>query len=302
MNHLTFQPNNHTHPKMKNTRRDFLKTAGLVTAGTMTGFSFLQGCKPATLNPLKDIGIIGTIREEIKKDWKSALTQLAEIGYKYIESATIFGDDLAAYKQFLKEIGLSHVAGGMGVSAFLEDNPFTEFVNKAHDLEFSYAVTYWPWLTDAMNITLDELKETADRLNKIGERCHKEGLSFVFHNHDKEFWPVAGDTIPFDYLLSNTDPDFVKVEIDLYWIHKGNDEPLHYFEKFPGRFPLVHVKDMDNTEERSFACVGDGIIDFPAIFEKAELAGFKHLIVEHDNPENGMECARTSWNYLQSIL
>ena len=92
------------------------------------------------------------------------------------------------------------------------------------------------------------------------------------------------------------------MEIDLYWIHKGNDEPIHYFEKYPGRFPLAHVKDMDDTPERSFACVGDGIIDFPSIFAKADLAGFKHLIVEHDRPENGMECARTSWEYLQSIL
>ncbi|MBL7111804.1 MAG: sugar phosphate isomerase/epimerase [Bacteroidales bacterium] len=287
---------------MDESRRDFLRTTGLITAGTLSGWAILQACQSASDNPLKDIAIIGTINEEIKKDWRSALTQVAEIGYKYIESARIFGDDLPAYKTFLKEIDLTHIAGGLGVSEFLEDKTFAAFVQKAHDLEFKYAVTYWPWLTDALNISLDELKETADRLNKIGARCKAEGLIFTWHNHDKEFWPVAGDTIPFDYLLANTDPDLVKVEIDLYWIHKGNDEPLHYFEKYPGRFPLAHVKDMDNTEERSFECVGDGIIDFPSIFAKAELAGIKHLIVEHDRPENGMECARTSWEYLQSIL
>jgi sugar phosphate isomerase/epimerase len=287
---------------MQKSRRDFLKTTGLLTAGTLSGISFLQSCQESATNPLKDIGIIGTIREEIEKNWKNALTQLAEIGYKYIESTAIYGGDLLAYQQFLKEIGLTHVAGGMGVSEFLEDEPFAAFVQKAHDLGFKYAVTYWPWLTDALNITLDELKETADRLNKIGARCNAEGLTFTWHNHDKEFWPIAGDNIPFDYLLANTDPELVKVEIDLYWIHKGNDEPFRYFEKYPGRFPLAHVKDMDNTEERSFACVGDGIIDFPAIFAKADLAGFKHLIVEHDRPENGMECARTSYEYLQSIL
>ena len=287
---------------MNESRRDFLKTTGLLTAGAITGVSAFQACQSAPSNPLKDIAIIGTISEEIKKDWRSALTQLAEIGYKYIESPPVFGDNLHEYKKFLKKIGLKTFAGGLGVSQFLEDEAFAAFIQKAHDLDFKYAVTYWPWLTDALNITLDELKDTADRLNKIGARCKAEGLIFTWHNHDKEFWPVEGDTIPFDYLLANTDPELVKVEIDLYWIHKGNDEPIHYFEKYPGRFPLVHVKDMDNTEERSFACVGDGIIDFPSIFAKAELAGFKHLIVEHDHPENGMECARTSWQYLQSIL
>ena len=287
---------------MDQSRRDFLRTTGVVTAGALSGVTVLEACAKASSNPLKDIGIIGTINREIRKDWRSALTQVAEIGYKYIESAAIYGDDLAAYKQFLKEIDLQPVAGGMGVSDFLEDEPFATLVQKAHDLGFKYAVTYWPWLTDAMHITLDELKETAERLNKIGERCKGEGLIFAWHNHDKEFPPVEGDTIPFDYLLANTDPDLVSVEIDLYWIHKGNDEPIHYFEKYPGRFPLAHVKDMDDTPERSFACVGDGIIDFPSIFAKADLAGFKHLIVEHDRPENGMECARTSWEYLQSIL
>jgi len=287
---------------MEESRRDFLRTTGLLTAGALSGFSILQACQAAPLNPLKDIAIIGTIREEIQKDWKSALKQIAEIGYKYIESPPVFGEDLQEYKKFLTEIGLKTFAGGLGFSEFLEDDSFAAFVQKSHDLGFKYSVCYWPWLKEAPDVTLDDLKETADHLNNIGARCKAEGLIFAWHNHDREFWPVGGDTIPFDFLLANTDPDLVKVEIDLYWIKKGNDEPLHYFEKYPGRFPLVHVKDMDNTEERSFACVGDGIIDFPSIFAKAELAGFKHLIVEHDRPVNGMECARTSWEHLQSIL
>jgi len=286
---------------MKSTRRNFIKTSGLLTAGAITGLPTLGACKGAQDNPLKDIGIIGTIRKEIKEDWKSALKQVAEIGYKYLESATIYGDDLKSYKSFLKDIDLIPFAGGIGLSDFLDDTEFGKYVKNAHGLGLKYAVCYYPWFSDATNLSIEEIQEAADNLNIIGEKCKNEGLRFVWHNHDKEFWPVD-DVIPFDYLLAHTDPDLVGVEIDLYWIHKGNDKPIPYFEKYPGRFELVHVKDMDHTEERSFACVGDGIIDFPAIFEKAELAGMKHLIVEHDQPENGMECARTSYNYLQSIL
>jgi len=287
---------------MNQSRREFIQSAGFLTAGSLIGLHALGSCKQNVPSSLRDLGFItNIIQNELRNNWRITLEKVTQLGYKYIESDAVYGDSLDEYKLFLKEIGLTPIAGGASMAQFLDEKAFADQIQRAHDLSLKYIVCYWPWMSDALNLTLDEIKEAADRINKIGEKCKAEGLSFAWHNHDKEFWPVE-DVIPFDWLLSNTDPALSTVEIDLYWIYKGNDEPIHYFEKYPGRFELVHVKDMDDTPERAFACVGNGIIDFPAIFEKARLAGMKYLIVEHDGPEHEMECITSGYNYLQSIL
>lgn len=286
---------------MTQSRREFLITGSALTAGSLAGLPLLtSSCKQE--NPLKNIGLITfTIQNEIRTDYVKALEEVAEIGYKYLEFGGPMGGSLTEFMALLKKLGLTSLAGGSSMSQMIVKDELKKMIEESLQLEKKYLVCYWPWLTDAMNLTMDELKGAADNLNTISLTCKEEGIKFAFHNHDKEFWPV-GETMPFDYLLDNTDPELVIAEMDLYWILKGNADPLPYFEKYPGRFELIHVKDMDDTEERSFACVGDGIIDFPEIFAKAGQAGMKHLIVEHDKPEFPMQCIRDSFNYLQSIL
>jgi len=287
---------------MYQSRREFIQTAGMLSAGSWLGLRTIASCKQTNVSSLKDLGFITNIIEkEIHDDWRGTLEKVAGMGYKYFESGEVYGDSLEDYKKFLKNIGLIPLTAGASMAQFLDEESFAKILAQGHDLNAKYVVCYWPWMSDAINLTSDEIKAAADNLNRIGEKCKAENFTFAWHNHDKEFKPVNG-MIPFDYLLSNTDAELCKVEIDLYWIYKGDDEPLHYFEKYPGRFELVHMKDMDDTAERSFACVGDGIIDFPSILKKSELAGMKHLIVEHDHPENGLECIQRSYDYIQSIL
>jgi sugar phosphate isomerase/epimerase len=287
---------------MKKSRREFIQTSGMLTLGSLIGLPGLTSCNQDPLSHLRDLGFItNIIAQEIKNDWRGTLEKVAAMGFKYFESGAVYGDSLSEYKQFLANIGLTPLAAGASMAQFLDNASFSDLLKRGHDLNVKYIVCYWPWMSDALNLTPDEIKNAADNLNKIGEKCKTENFTFAWHNHDKEFKPVDG-IIPFDYLLSHTDPSICKVEIDLYWIYKGNDEPLHYFEKYPGRFELVHMKDMDDTPERSFACVGDGIIDFPSILKKSRLAGMKHLVVEHDQPENGMECIQRSYDYINSIL
>lgn len=287
---------------MLQSRREFIQSTGMLTLGSLLGFPALAACDQKNSSHLKDLGFITNIvSKEIKDDWRGTLEKVTGMGYKYFESGAVYGDSLAEYKQFLANIGLIPLATGASMAQFLDEASFSELLRRGHDLNTKYIVCYWPWMSDASNLTPDEIKNAADNLNKIGEKCKAENFTFAWHNHDKEFKPVD-KIIPYDYLLANTDAELCKAEIDLYWIYKGNDEPLHYFEKYPGRFELVHMKDMDHTSERSFACVGDGIIDFPSILEKSKLAGMKHLIVEHDHPENGLECIQRSYNYIQGIL
>jgi sugar phosphate isomerase/epimerase len=93
----------------------------------------------------------------------------------------------------------------------------------------------------------------------------------------------------------------VNIEFDLYWITKGGQSAAEYIRKYPGWFPVFHVKDMDRTSEKGFACVGDGQIDFPEIFKLHKIAGVKHYIVEHDNPANPKECIISSARYLSAL-
>ena len=145
------------------------------------------------------------------------------------------------------------------------------------------------------------VKYAVESLNKIGELCHNNGLRLAFHNHHQEF-QLLDDQVIYDYILENTDPELITMEVDLYWAYKGGVDIQQYFEKYPGRFELVHVKDSyDSNDLQSFACVGSGIIDFQALFSSRDIAGFKHIIVEHDLPENEKECARSSIEYLKGL-
>jgi sugar phosphate isomerase/epimerase len=282
-------------------RREFLQTGAAATAGSLSGIPLISSCLKGK-NSLKDIGLITyTIREEINNDFVKTLEEVAGIGYKYLELGSYLGDSLAAFRELLERLGLIPLAGGGDMSIMIEQESLKEMIDEALELGKKYLVCYWPWLGDADHLGMEDVKQAADNLNRLGHTCREAGIRFAFHNHDKAFLPV-GEVIPFDYLMDNTDPELVLAEIDLYWIHKGNAEPIPYFEKYSGRFELVHVKDMDDTPDRSFACVGDGIIDFPRIFSYAQLAGMKYLIVEHDSPQHPMQCIRDSFNYLQEIL
>ncbi len=140
-----------------------------------------------------------------------------------------------------------------------------------------------------------------DEFHRIGEHCKKKGLRFAFHNHHHEF-QVLDDQVIYEYVLENTDPELITMEVDLYWAHKGGADIRQYFEKYPGRFEIVHVKDSyDSPDLDSFACVGSGIIDFPELFSYRDIGGFKYLVVEHDHPENEKECARSSIDHLKSL-
>jgi sugar phosphate isomerase/epimerase len=169
------------------------------------------------------------------------------------------------------------------------------------DLKARYLVCYWPWLTDATNLTEDQVKEAADSSNRIGEQCRATGLKFALHNHYQEFKEIAGRRV-YDLLLEKTRPELVTMELDIYWMTKGGGDPVTYFQKYPGRFELLHAKDMDQMPEKGMACVGGGIIDFPKIFAHAKTGGVKHWIVEHDNPPDGLKCAEESFRYLNRII
>jgi sugar phosphate isomerase/epimerase len=148
--------------------------------------------------------------------------------------------------------------------------------------------------------TLDEIKTAVDVFSKAGEACKKTGVQFAYHNHTSEFDEVEGHR-PFDYILSNTDKDSVKMELDLAWATKAKQDPVALFKMHSGRFPLWHVKDLDKNSQNPTE-VGAGTIDFKRIFNNAKESGMKYFFVEQDGAPQPLQNVKNSFKYLDKLL
>jgi sugar phosphate isomerase/epimerase len=123
-------------------------------------------------------------------------------------------------------------------------------------------------------------KNLAEILDKLGEKCSAAGLQLLYHNHDFEFVKDAEGVVTIDYLLEHCNPKYVNFQMDLYWVTKAGADPVAYFNRYPGRFKIWHVKDMD--DQGRFAPVGNGKIDFKRILANKKLAGMQYYFVEQD--------------------
>jgi len=283
---------------MNTNRRQFISTLGLTAIGLTTGIP--TWAMPKKADRLEKIGFIsGIVDNFIKDDWKGTLEKLAKQGYSEIECGNYFGESYSEFKAVCKSLGMNSFAGGSSMADMLKDP--AKNIAEALEMGKEYWVCYWPWLSDAKNITADEAKTAADNLNKLGQACKKAGIKFCWHNHNWEFEKATPEGLPFDILMKNTDPKTVKTELDIYWVQKGGGDTLQCLKKYPGRFEILHVKDMDTTSEKSFACPGSGIIDFRPIFREAWDQGVRHYIVEKDGETNGIECLQSSAKYLKSL-
>jgi len=283
-------------------RRNFLKTMG-ATAISMTVGNELLSAQPMA-KKLPSIGLIpgNTAGKWFKDNPRAALEKIAKWGYKELEFGGDMGlgMDAAGVKKFLKSLKLKPLIGSSPMANIIDESKLKADVKKCLDLDQKYIVCYWPWTSQDQGSKLDDWKQVADNLNKGGVICKKEGIKLLFHNHDIEFRITEGQ-IPFDLLMTQLDPALVNIELDLYWIAKGGQSAIEYIKKYPGRYPVFHVKDMNNLTDMDFACPGSGCIDFAAIFKHNKTAGAKHFIVEHDRPENPEECVYSSIKYLSSL-
>lgn len=276
-------------------RRHFLRQT--LAGSAAIAASPMLFCTAQKTAGLENFGFIGgIIGKELRADWRAAMQQAVDLGFTEYEGG-LQGDSPEEFLAFCREIGITPVAAGC---LFSED---MEAVQKSYDkvkqLNILYTVTYWPWF-GGKPFTLEDCKKSVPVLNKMGALAKENGLILCWHNHDGEFQKME-EGLPFDYLMDNTDPELVQCEMDIYWVAKGGADPLAVLNKYSGRIPILHVKDMAPGEKQDFACPGSGIIDFPAVFAEARRQGIKHYFVERDNVPDGMECLRTSSAYLKSL-
>ncbi|MEO7456706.1 MAG: sugar phosphate isomerase/epimerase, partial [Gemmatimonadaceae bacterium] len=149
--------------------------------------------------------------------------------------------------------------------------------------------------------TPDDWKRVADRYNRLGMLARTAGLRFAYHNHAFELARFPDGSTGLDTLLSRTNRELVDFEMDIYWVVKGEADPMDFITRYPGRFSLMHVKDATAAPERKMTDVGSGTIDFPAIFARASTSGMRHAFVEHDEPVDPIASATSSYRYLASL-
>ena len=245
----------------------------------------------------KLIGVqLYTVRKEMNEDLVGTLKQVADIGYKAVELASygngkFYGMTPKEFKKITDDFGLKI----MSTHNALNSQNMDKTIEDCQILGVEYIVL--PFLMNNLRQSIDDYKNLCDQFNTYGEACAKAGMKFAYHNHAFEF-ELKENQIPYDILLQGTDENIVSFEMDLYWIKKAGYEPIDYFNKYPGRFNLWHVKDMD-ANSGNYTEIGNGNINFEEIFNNASKSGMQYFFVELDNSQQpALESIKISFDYL----
>lgn len=253
----------------------------------------------------KPIGLeIYTVRDAYAKDPAGTLKKVGELGYREVEISTDIPAD--TLKGYLRAANLTAPSTYPDVPKDVDD--WKKTLDHVHPYGFHYIVVGDNPVMDA-----DAWKRRADLFNQCGKLAQDAGLQFCYHAHFHEFAPL-GDTTGYDIMLTRCDPKLLKIEMDCFWATYAGQDPVKYFEKYPGRFPLLHIKDFKSGFPTStssfpydkannpFAPAGKGRIDWARIFAHAPQGGVRHIFVEQDICDTDpFDAARTSFNYLKNL-
>ncbi|HID56864.1 TPA: sugar phosphate isomerase/epimerase [Candidatus Poribacteria bacterium] len=235
-----------------------------------------------------------TVRDETAKDFLGTLERVAQIGYEGVEFAGTGGLSSSELKKALDELGLKPAGSHVGIDQ-LKGN--LDAVIE-YNLEIGNRYVVCPFMPEEMRGSASQWREVAETLSEIGAKCKEEGLILCYHNHAFEFRRFNGK-YGLDILYESSDPEFLKAEIDTFWVKFGGEEPAEYIRKLAGRCPLIHLKDM-GEDGKTFMEVGEGIMDFMAIFDASEKSGVQWYIVEQDVCQRpSLESARISFENLR---
>lgn len=286
-------------------RRNFLRNAaiGMTACTTARRWSSVLSANPYGL----PVGLqLYTVREQLPKDVPGTLKKVAEIGYKEVEVYDFYGKTAKEFSQLLKDNGLTAPSGHYETK-HIKDN-WQKHIDDAKELGEQYMVN--AILEPNERRTLDDYKKLVDLFSKAAEQTRKAGIQFCYHNHNFEFTRF-GDTTAYDFLLKQLDSQLVQFELDCFWVTHAGKDPVAYFQEHPGRFPLLHIKDLKDKPARTltldarlglFAEVGHGTIDYRRIFQAAPQGGLKHFYVEQDFCERSpLESIKMSYDYLHRL-
>jgi sugar phosphate isomerase/epimerase len=314
-------------------RRKFLQQSGTFALASILLPQLARSNNYFGTKAKQAIGLqLYTLGNLMTTDPKGTLQKLAAIGYKELESAgsqkgVFYGFKPKEFADLVKDAGMHWRSAHVGGAAITIEQIMKMAKNAEDSARIQKMAEGFKKMPKQLNLTddcqqladnaaegglgylvssfipvgtLDEMKKAVAVFSKAGEACKKAGVQFAYHNHTTEFDDVEGHR-PFDYILSNTDKDLVKMELDLCWATKAKQDPVALFKMHPGRFPLWHVKDLDKTTQGPTE-VGAGTIDFKRIFDSSKESGMKYFFVEQDGAPQPIQNVTNSYNYLNKLL
>ena len=279
-------------------RRSFLKLSaagslGMLLINPVTGMPLVGNDRKSFCVGLQ----LYSIRDAMAADVKGTLKKVSDMGYKNMELAgysngKFYGFSPAEFKKIITDLGLVSLSSHAAVESKGITVESAKLMADAHAaLGVKYCIQ--PWVNDE-DRTIEKYKKMIGDWNKVGKIMKGVGIQFGYHNHNFEFTNVNGVVPYYDIFMPEMDKDLITMELDLFWATKAGQDPVAMFKKYPGRFQLLHFKDM-HTKQAPFytvikddiCSVGEGVIDFKKIWAAKEVAGAKYLFVEDDNQGNG---------------
>jgi sugar phosphate isomerase/epimerase len=304
---------------MKTSRRNFVKTGAMAALAT----ALFPG---SAFAPKKKKGMVGlqlySVRADMTKDPMGSLTQLAKMGYVYVEHANyinrkFYGFSATEFKKILDGLGLKMVSGHtvMGKQHWDEakkdfSDSWKQTVEDAGILQQKYVIS--PSMDATMRKTYDDFKRYMDIFNKSGELCKKSGMKFGYHNHDFEFSEKLNGEKLFDIMMKSMDPELVVVQLDMGNLYNGGAVAIDIVKQYPGRFENIHVKDeiagpAGGNEKYISTILGEGIVNTKQVVDLAtKIGGTTCYIIEQESygDKTPMECVKADlevmkkWGYL----
>lgn len=287
---------------MHKERRKFIEQLTVFSTGSIMVPSLLKGNSLGTAEASLDkFGIqLYTLRDEMPKDPKGIIKQLASFGYQQIEGyegdqGMFWNMTNKDFKMFLDDLGLTMISSHCNI----KEN-FAEKAAQAAEIGMAYLVC--PYIGPQKS--MEDWKKVTDLFNDCGRICEENGIRFAYHNHEYSFKSFSG-MIPHDFIMQNTDPDLVDHQMDIYWVVTGGADPIDFLTRYPNRFRLCHVKDrIKGSEERDASCdLGKGFIDYPKILKIAADQGMQYYIVEQERYDNStpLDSAKHDAEYLKKL-
>ncbi|NCT94411.1 MAG: sugar phosphate isomerase/epimerase [Chitinophagaceae bacterium] len=286
---------------MSTNRREFLRNGGFAALALGLPFAGKSSIlDELTYKPLGNFGIqLWTVRDDMGKDARATLAKLSSFGYKQIESfegqkGMFWGMKNTEFKKYMDELGMKIVSSHC--------NNTVEFERKAAEAA-EIGMKHLICAYKGPQKDMDAFKRFNDEFNKCGEIAKKNGIRFAYHNHDYSFKPIDG-VMPQDVMMEGTDKNLVDFEMDIYWVVAAGQDPKTWFQKYPNRFRLCHVKDMTKTEKGQESCqLGKGHIDFKSILAEGRKQGLQTFIVEQEafTGTNPIESAEADAKYMKAF-
>ncbi|MFA6242087.1 MAG: sugar phosphate isomerase/epimerase [Candidatus Hydrogenedentales bacterium] len=236
-----------------------------------------------------------TVRDHMDTDIPGTLKRVKEIGYDNVELAGLGPYTAEEYSYFLADAGLTAISAHFGFNEVVHE---TAMVAEAGDA-LGLAFIVMPWLGGELCPDMDAWVANIAALDQSGASLREMGITLCYHNHAHEFERINGKCI-FDQIFDTASPENLSAELDTYWAKFGGADPVSTIKKYTGRCPLIHVKDMEAEEPRSFTELGRGIMDWKSIFAAARHADVRWYIVEQDVCKgDSLESARIGAEFMR---